>query len=227
VRKPLLLAAAALFGACATATVAVKPGFDFRRVKRVAVIGFSDYSNQFGSGETLSGAFEQGLLAAGWNVVERAQVDKILRERKLTADDPKAAKALGRILNVDALLFGRITDFRAPVETLTEADVVDTHQDPVYVKKTKRAQNADGTWTNNEETVLQGYRTTRVIRREPRTLTVDGRLGVTVRLVFVPTGEVLWSGSDVTRVWTFEDSARGLADSILKAVKPTWPSELK
>ncbi len=221
------LASLLLLGACATANVAVKSGFDFSRVKRVAVVGFSDYSNRGGSGEILSGAFEQGLLAAGYNLVERAQVDQLLREKKLSASDPKAAKEIGRLLGVDALLLGRITDFREPREKLTHADVVDTHQDPVYVRKTKRVQNPDGTVGTTEETVIQGYRTTRVVRREPRAVTAYGRLGVSARLVFVPTGEVLWSGSDAASVYSFEESARSVADSILKAVKKTWPSQLK
>jgi curli biogenesis system outer membrane secretion channel CsgG len=216
-----------MLGACATATVAIKGDFDFTRVKRVAVVGFSDYANRPGSGETLSGAFEQDLLAAGYDLVERAQVDKILRERKLSASDPKAAKVIGQLLGVDALLFGRITDYRESREVLTQADVVDTHQDPIYVRRTKRVQNADGTVGTTEETEVQGYRTTRVVRREPRTVTTYGRLGVTARLVYVPTAEVLWSGSDATSVYTFEESARSVAGSILKAVKKTWPVRAK
>lgn len=224
--RPLLLVSLFL-GACATANVAVKAGFDFGRVKRVAVIGFSDYPGRSGSGEILSGAFEQGLLAAGYDLVERAQVDKILREKKLSATDPKAAKQLGQLLGVDAILLGRITDFRDSREYLTQTDVVDTHEDPIYVHRRKSVQNPDGTAGSTEVTEISGYRTTRVVRREPKTVTSYGRLGISARLVFVATGEILWSGSDVTSVYTFEESARSVADSILKAVKKTWPGQLK
>jgi hypothetical protein len=224
--KKLALSAVLLLGACATATVAIKSGFDFSKVQRVAVVGFTDYPNQRGSGEILSGAFEQSLLGAGYSLVERAQVDKVLREQKLSAD-PRDAKRIGSVLGVDALLFGRITDFREARETLTHVDVVDEHQDPIYVRRTRRVQNADGSAGTTEETEIQGYRTTRVVRREPRTVMQNGRLGVSARLVYVPTQDVLWSGSDVTNVYTFEDSARAIADSIVKAVKRTWPSQLK
>jgi hypothetical protein len=61
-------------------------------------------------------------------------------------------------------------------------------------------------------------------RREPRMVTQAGRLGLSVRLVYVPTGEVLWSGSDVERATSFTDSAQSLAGAILGAVKKTWPS---
>ncbi len=226
--RPLpALFAALLLGACATATVAVKSGFDFGRVKRVAVVGFTDYPNHGGSGEVVSGAFEQSLLTAGYDLVERAQVDKVLKEKKLSATDPKAAKQIGQLLGVDALLFGRITDFRDSRETLTQMDVVDTHEDPIYVHKTRHVTNPDGTQGTTQETEISGYRTTRVVRREPHVVTQYGRLGISARLVFVNTGEILWSGSDASSVFTFEDSARSVADSILKGVKKTWPSQLK
>lgn len=50
---------------------------------------------------------------------------------------------------------------------------------------------------------------------------------LSARLVYVSSGEVLWSGSDVASVYSFEESARSVSDSILKAVKKTWPSSLK
>lgn len=224
--KPLILAVC-LLGGCATATVAVKSGFDFTRVKRAAVVGFSDYPRRPGSGETVSGAFEQSLLAAGYDLVERAQVDKVLREARLNASSPKAATALGRVLGVDAVLFGRITDYRDSREYLTSADVVDSHQDPIYARRTTRVQQPDGSFSPVVTSELTGYRTTRVVRREPRTVTQYGRLGVSARFVFVKTGEILWSGSDAVSVYTFEESARAVADSILKAVKRTWPSAVK
>ncbi len=215
---------AVLLGACATATVAVKTDFNFASVKRVAVVGFTDYGGHPGSGEVVAGAFEQGLLAAGYDVVERARVDAVLREQRLSATD---SKALGKALGVDALLFGRITDFRESRESLVRADVVDTHQDPIYKRRTKRVLQPDGSYASTEVTELQGYRTVRVVRREPRAVTQYGRLGVSARLVHVATQDVLWSGSDAGSVYSFEESARGVADSILKAVKKTWPSQLK
>jgi len=218
---PLL---AVLFGACATANVAINRSFDFSRVKRVAVVGFSDYPKQGGSGEIVTGAFEQSLLAAGYDLVERAQVSRVLQEKKLSGQlDPKTAAAVGKLLGVDALVLGRITDLAEPRDTVVKIDVVDEHLDPIRRRRTRRVQQ-NGVWTDVQEDVIDGYRTTRVVRKEPRTYTVDGRLGVSARMVYVGTGEIVWSGSDSTRAMTLEDSALGLADAILKAVKSTWPA---
>ena len=223
-RIPLLALAAALC-ACATANVAINRRFDFTKIKRVAVIGFKDYPGHGGSGNLITGAFEQSLLAAGYDVVERDQVAKVLQEKRFSGSlDPKMAKDVGSILGVDALLFGQITDLAEARSRVVNVDVVDDHSDPIYIHRTRRVQQADGTSVEVGEEVISGYKTTHIVRREPRTYVTDGRLGVSARLVYVPTGDVAWSGSDSTIAYSFEDAARGLADGILKAVKPTWPS---
>ena len=213
-----------LLGACATADVAINRSFDFRRIQRVAVIGFSDYHQRAGSGEIVTGAFEQSLLEAGYDLVERAQVAQVLQERKLTGRlDPKTATVVGKLLGVDALLFGRITDLAEPRETVVKMDVVDEHSDPVYLRRNKRVRQGNE-WVEAQEDVISGYKTTRVVRKEPRVYTVDGRLGLSARMVYVGTGEVVWSGSDSTRALTLQDAALGLSGAILKSVKSTWPS---
>jgi len=225
IRKPLavLLAAAAL-GACATANVAINRSFDYKKVKRVAVIEFKDYPRRAGSGDLMTGAFEQALMVAGYDLLERQQVAKVLAERRFNGKlDSRAAKELGRLLGVDALLFGQITDLTEPRESLVNVDVVDDRLDPIYVQRTHRVLQPDGNWAETKQEVLTGYKTTHIVRREPRNYTTSGRLGVSARLVYVPTGGVIWSGSDSTVAYTFEDAARGLADAILKAVKITWP----
>ena len=219
----ILLAATAL-GACATANVAVNKNFDFSRVKRVAVIGFKDYPGRAGSGDLLTGAFEQALIAAGYDVVERGQVSKVLAEQKFSGKpDPRVTKAIGQSLGVDALLFGQITDLAESRSRVVQVDVVDDRSDPIYVKRTRRVQQPDGSFVDVREDTIEGYKTTHIVRREPRTYTTDGRLGVSARLVHVASAGVLWSGSDSTIAYSFEDGARSLADGILKAVKTTWP----
>jgi hypothetical protein len=221
-RGPLLLLAAAALAACSTASVVIKPGFDFSAVKRVAVVRFSDYPRRPGSGDIVTGAFEQGLLAAGYDVIERSRVDEVMRGKNVVGLDPKALRKLGQALGVDAFVAGQITDFREPREEMSFQDVVDTHNDPVYVRR-RRQVSKDGQTSEVEESVLEGYRTTRVVRREPRTVTVDGRLGLSARLVHAADGQVLWSGSDVRRAFSLEESARDLAGAILDAVKSTFP----
>ena len=198
-----------LLGACATANVAINRSFDFSRVKRVAIVGFSDYPRRPGSGEIVTGAFEQSLLAAGYDLLERAQVAKVLQEQKLSGRlDPKTAAAMGRLLGVDALILGRITDLAEPRDAVARVDVVGEHVEPRYRHRG-----------------VPGYAPVRVVRREQHPYTIDGRLGVSARMVYVGTGEVVWSGSDSTQASSFEECAQILSDAILKAVQTTWPSQ--
>lgn len=211
--------------ACSTANVAINRNFDYTRVRRVAILGFKDYVRHSGSGDIVTGAFEQSLLNAGYDLVERDRISQVLAEQKFSGVmDPGTVKNIGQRLGVDALLFGQITDMDEPRSQMTKIDVVDDHSDPIYVHKTTRTQQPDGTWSESTQQVIEGYRTTHTIHREPRTYTISGRLGLSARLVDVKTGELIWSGSDSTSVVSFEDSARGLSDDILKAVKSTWPT---
>jgi hypothetical protein len=209
---------------CSTANIAINRNFDFSRIKRVAVISFKDYPGRSGSGDIVAGAFQQSLLNAGYGVVERDQVAKILQEKKFTGNlEPGMAKTVGEILGVDALLLGQITDLAEPYSSIVKVDVVSDHSDPIFVRRTRRIQQSDGSWREIGEDVIQGYKTTHTIHREPRTYIISGRLGVSARLVYVGNGEILWSGSDSTNVTSFEESSRVLSDAILKALKSTWP----
>jgi hypothetical protein len=224
-RKRALVGLVLGLAGCGTANVAVNKSFDFKQVKRVAVIGFTDHAGNPGSGDTVTGAFEQSLLTAGYDVVERGQVTKVLQEQKFSgALDPKTTKSLGQSLGVDALLFGRVTDMTVTTDRIVKVDVVDDHSDPIYASRSRRIQNPDGTWTETSQEVVTGYKTTHTVHKEPRAYTVSGRLGVSARLVYVPSGGVLWSGSDSTVSDSTEESAHAIADSIMKAVKSTWPS---
>lgn len=224
--RPAALGVLAALCACTSANVAINKNFDFTRVKRVAVIGFKDYGGRPGSGDIVTGAFEQAALAAGYDLIERDQVTKVLTEQKFSGTlDPKTAKKVGDSLGVDALLLGRITDLADAKTQITKVDVVDDHSDPIYVNKTRRVQQADGSWQDVSQETITGYRVTRTVRKEPRSFTTTGRLGVSARLVFVGNGQMIWSGSDSTETLTFEDAAHGLAADILKAVKSTWPAK--
>src|SRR5579885_518864 len=152
----VLLAAAAL-GACATANVAVNRNFDFSRVHRVAVLSFKDYRGAGGSGDLVTGAFEQSLIKAGYDVVERDQVAKVVKEQKFTGSlDARAAKNLGKILGVDALVLGQITDLAEPRTTVMKEDLVEDRSEPVYGRRTRRVENPDGTYSDVTETVITG-----------------------------------------------------------------------
>ncbi len=212
----LLLAA---LSACAAPSVAVKKGFDLSRSGRVAVIGFRDYPGRRGSGEIVAGAFEQALLARGWDVVERDQVKELLGERRFGGRlGAERAKRLGAKLGVDALVYGRVTDLAVPREAFVRGASVSERVEPLYRRREDRVRRPDGTWVNEDREIFTGWRRTRVVRNDPRAVDVEGRLGVSARMVSASDGSVLWSGSEAVDASSFADAADDLASSILKAV---------
>jgi curli biogenesis system outer membrane secretion channel CsgG len=210
---------------CVTPNIAIRQNFDFSKIRRVALVNFRDYPDQSDSGHVVAGAFEQALLKANYDVVERQQVDQILQEHTFSASgvvDPKTAKTLGKMLGVDALVMGSITDFSPAKSDMVLTDVEEERTQPVVVKKTKRRKQGED-WADVEQDVVEGYRTRRTTRQVPQTYTIDAVVGVAVRMVSVETGQVLWAGSSSERGLSVEEAAQSLAWRILRAVKITWP----
>ena len=218
--RALAVLAVIALGACAGADIAVNRIFDFSTVKRVAVIAFKDGPRVAGSGDLVTAAFEQALLRAGYDVVERDQVAKVLRDQKLSsALDAKSAATVGRLLGVDALVQGRITELVAPRETVVNTTVETDQSVPVFGHR-HRVQRPDGTWADITDV---DYKTSRTYVKKPTSLEVSGKLGVSARMVSAPTGAMLWSGSETLETESIDDAAHTLADDILNAVKSIWP----
>lgn len=107
----LALTAALFLSSCASQTSALKQGYDFNKIKRIAVLQFRDPTYTQSTGAMVSQFFAKYLLKAGYNVVERDELDAILRERNLTMNniiDPSQAKVF-RLSGIDAILTGTVT----------------------------------------------------------------------------------------------------------------------
>ncbi|MBI4346305.1 MAG: hypothetical protein HY553_05595 [Elusimicrobia bacterium] len=221
---PLFLAAA-LFGCARRPIVVLKPTADFSKIERVAVLGFDDFPRQRGSGALVSSIFEKRLLAAGYSVVERRRVDDLLSEQKLSvsgAVDPKLARKLGRVLGVDALILGSVTDFQKAVHEHYTVPVSDVRKEPI-IKRVVRRKKVDDQWVETEEDQIIGHNTIRTTREETHTRTIQPVVGVAVRMVDVDTGEVLWVGSTSHTALATDEAAEDVATDILDSVKHTWP----
>jgi len=190
--------ASAVLAACGSpAVVLVSPDYNPAQVRRVALAGFADFPGAAGSGEMAAGAFEKYLLLAGYRLVERRQAVSLLRERDLQLSDdvdPGRVKDAGRILGVDALVFGSLTDFKSASEQTVMVDMPHDEVDPLYgqISTTRRVGDARVTTVQN---VVTGYATTRTDVVVPQTQFLPASAGVSARLVDARSGEVLWSVS--------------------------------
>ena len=102
----LTLAALALFG-CAV-RYSVKKGYDFTKIKRIAVCDFSGSYSFANSGDVVADEFVLQMLEKGYNVIERNKVNLLIRERNLDSTD---YSKLGKLLGVDAILTGSVSKY--------------------------------------------------------------------------------------------------------------------
>jgi curli biogenesis system outer membrane secretion channel CsgG len=107
----LLLFLCFFISSCAVQSIVIKPGYDFTKIKRVAVLDFKDAAYYPNSGSMASELFVKYLLKTGYNVIERAELDSILKEYQLSAQgiiDRSQTKEFGKIAGVDAIITGSI-----------------------------------------------------------------------------------------------------------------------
>jgi len=98
------------------AEYAIRRDYDFKKIKSVAVVDFSNTSVFGNSGNVIEDEFVYQLLKAGFKVIERSKVDLVLKEKgiaSLSENDPELIKSIGRILGVDAIITGTVSKYIA------------------------------------------------------------------------------------------------------------------
>jgi curli biogenesis system outer membrane secretion channel CsgG len=195
----------------------------------VAVLSLTDYPAAPGSGELAAGTLEKYLLWAGYSVIERRQVQQILNEQSFQASDavdPAAIRKVGRLLGVDALVLGDLTDYADAREQTVMVDEPQENTEPIYgtVETTQRSQ---GTVVRTSQQVVTGYQTTTTDQVVPEVETLPAHVGMSVRLVDVGTAEVLWSASDSSQgadpAAATEQASAALMQGVAKQLKKSAP----
>lgn len=199
---PLLLLAAAALAACAPrAAVVVSKDYDPAKIKRVAMAAIDDFPGAAGSGDIAAGTFEKYLLLSGYSLVERRQAAQILKEHDFNLSgevSPDQLRQAGRLLGVDAIVIGGVTDYTNARDQTVMVDMPQEQTDPIY-GQVVTTQRTDQGRVRTVQNVVTGYATTFSSQLVPETTTVPAHAALSLRLVDVETGEVLWSagaGSD-------------------------------
>lgn len=201
---------------CTPKTV-ISPSYDFNQMDRIGIMAFSNT-------QALSGVenlFAKYLISAGFKVVERAQLESILREHNISVSgylSPETTREIGRILGVDVLLLGEVSSYSPARTELTMTSSRKSESRPIVQQEVMRLP--DGTYAGYMRPV--GTQVSHSLDTRPMEYTINAQVGMIAKLVDVETAEIVWIGSA-------EDSgARALtaADHIAKKLVKSFTKEL-
>lgn len=207
----------ALLAGCTPKTV-ISQSYDFSQMQRIGVMGFSSPYSGLTGAENL---FAKYLIENGFKVVERAQLDQILREHNISVSgylSPATTKKIGEILGVDVLLVGEVTSYTPTRKEMALVSTRRTEAHPVYAQAVR--PGPDGKPAAYTQRVGTTYSQSTDVR--PSEYTINAQVGIIAKLVDVETAEIVWIGS------LSQESASALdaADDIAKRLVKSFTKEL-
>ncbi len=216
-KKWAALLAALLMWACAPKSV-LSPSYDFNQINRIGIMAFSNTWADLNGVENL---FAKYLIRSGFKVVERAQLESILREHNIAVSgylSPDTTREIGRILGVDVLLIGEVSSYTPARTELTLTSSRRTESRPVVQQDVMRMP--DGTYVGYQRPM--GTRYTNSVDVRPTAYTIDAKVALIAKLVDVESAEIVWIGSDS------EESALPLeaADYLARQLVKSFTKEL-
>ena len=100
---------------CASSTEFVRPGTDFNKYRRIAVMPLVDFPNYPQSGIQVSDLISMRLMTTDATILDRTQVSNLISELKLGMSgliDENTAPRIGNILGVQALFSGSVNKWQ-------------------------------------------------------------------------------------------------------------------
>lgn len=213
------LSLVALFLSSCMKPVAIRENYDFGRIKRVGVISFKDYPSHPNSGETVGDTFVKHLLRAGYNVIERTDLEKVLTEQKLNISgiiDQATAKKIGNISGIDAVITGTVSLFSP-----AKKDVVLVKVKEVTTEGRREKQSEGKEKIEKPERVI----TKTVEKEEPHIYTIEAEVGITAKMIDVETGEIIWASSYSYEAVNSQIAIETVVAEILGELRHTWPKK--
>ena len=216
-RKLFALVCALGLTACTPHSV-VSPTYNFSQMNRIGVMAFSNSWADLNGVENL---FAKYFIRAGFKVVERAQLESILREHHISVSgylDPNTTREIGRILGVDALLIGEVSSYSPAYTELTMTTSHKSESRPVMQQDVMQMPDGSYVAYTRQVGTQQYYQT----ETKPVEYTVNAKVSVIAKLVDVETAEIIWIGSDT------EESSRALdaADYLARQLVKSFSKEL-
>ena len=212
-RKWILSLLAGLCVAACTPKTVISPTYNFNQVNRIGVMAFSNSWADLNGVENL---FAKYLIQYGFKVVERAQLENILREHNISVSgylDPSTTREIGRILGVDVLLIGEVSSYTPARTELTMTASRRSESRPIIRQDVMRMP--DGSYVGYSRPM--GTQVSNSVDVRPTEYTINAKVSVIAKLVDVETAEIVWIGSDSTESSRALDAADYLARQLVKS----------
>ena len=205
------------FAGCTPKTV-ISRTYNFNQMRRIGIMCFESSRSSLHGVENL---FAKYLISAGFQVVERSQLESVLQEHNISVSgylSPETTREIGKILGVDVLLIGEVTAYTPTRKELTLVATRRTESRPVYRQDVM--QLPDGSYAAYSRRVGTEYSHSSELT--PQEYTINAQVGVIAKLVDVETGEVVWIGSDDAE----SSSALSAADYLARVLVKSFTKEL-
>lgn len=213
-RKILIsLLAFALLGMGCTPKTVISQSYDFSQMNRIGIMGFSSPYSGLSGVENL---FAKYLIESGFKVVERAQLEQVLKEHNISVSgylSPETTRKIGQILGVDVLLIGEVTSYTPTRTGVTMVATRRTEAQPVYAQNVMKLP--DGSYASYTQNVGTQYTHSTDVR--PSQYTINAQVGIIAKLVDVETAEIVWIGSLSDESSSALDAADYIARSLVKS----------
>lgn len=213
-RHLLLLSVLIIITGCARLRYSIKPGFDFSKIKKIAVLGIEDYPGFTGTGEVVMGEIMLDLIKFDYDVIERIKLKMLFNEHKLVVSgvlDADTLKNIGKIAKVDSIITGSITDYspkkiiKVPVELFERSG-----EELRYYYDTDRKKTIP--------VIVKGSdRMSKTVEIH----TIEASFGLSVRMIDVENGMVIWGGSYSYNSLDINHAIARVMDKILKTLPRT------
>jgi len=203
----------------------IKQGYDFTKIKKIAVLEFKGSQINDNSGAMASDIVAKYLLKGGYTVVDRADLVKLMADNHLDVNgviDESQMKEIGKLSGVDAIITGSV-----PVYTPERKEVVLVRMKEFTTNTTYNVQNdqhrteankpGEQSRGGNYPRPTQAIVTSTMTDDEtPVTHTIQAEIGVTCKMIDVATGEVVWAASDTYEGANIQTACEYLVSSMIE-----------
>lgn len=192
---------------CATPVVMISKDYYAQPIQRAAYVGFNDADNADNSGSQVEGVFARYLINMPYTLMGLDEAQQAIASRQLTLgnlQDPSDNVRLGKLLGVDAVISGWISEY------------TDTSEATVIVDEPQTETETDVRGVRHPHVVTQTVTTDNYV---PETETLPARVSLGVHLVSVKTGEVLWSDSYTSDGAALSDATENAAREMTQTLQ--------